>query len=149
MARNRVYVQMATLSRVCIAIMWNGKPPDKVVAFLMAKKTTHTTQENRAVPSFNFDVNSERMVLLHLKHETYCSWFLPHYSYSDLIYHVIEIPTSYRPYRNFEIQKLFEAILEFGNHFSEHHFQRKMVTVSVSKLIALDQKHHKILWTKE
>ena len=56
MARNRVYVQMATLYQVCIAIMCNGKPPDKVVAFLMSKKTTHTTQENRAVPSFNFDV---------------------------------------------------------------------------------------------
>ena len=34
----------------------SGKPPDKVVAFLMAKKTTHTNQENSALLSFNFDL---------------------------------------------------------------------------------------------
>ena len=34
----------------------SGKPPDKAVAFLMAKKTTHTNQENSALPSFNFDL---------------------------------------------------------------------------------------------
>ena len=34
----------------------SGKPPDKVVAFLMAKKTTHTNQENRALLSFSFDL---------------------------------------------------------------------------------------------
>ena len=34
----------------------NGKPPDKAVAFLMAKKTTHTNQENSALLSFNFDL---------------------------------------------------------------------------------------------
>ena len=32
------------------------KPPDKAVAFLMAKKTTHTNQENSALLSFNFDL---------------------------------------------------------------------------------------------
>ena len=34
----------------------NGKPPDKTEAFLMAKKTTHTNQENRALLRFNFYV---------------------------------------------------------------------------------------------
>ena len=34
----------------------NGKPPDKAVAFLMTKKTTHTNQENSALLSFNFDL---------------------------------------------------------------------------------------------
>ena len=34
----------------------SGKPRDKVVAFLMAKKTTHTNQENSALLSFNFDL---------------------------------------------------------------------------------------------
>ena len=33
-----------------------GKPPDKAVAFLMAKKTTHTNQENSALLSLNFDL---------------------------------------------------------------------------------------------
>ena len=37
-------------------------------------------------------LNSESMVLLHLKHKILCSWFLSHPSYSDFIYHVIEIP---------------------------------------------------------
>ena len=31
----------------------NGKPPDKVVTFLMAKKTTHPNRENSAILSFN------------------------------------------------------------------------------------------------
>ena len=35
-------------------------------------------------------LNSERMVLLHLKRKTLCSWFLLHHSYSDLIYHGIK-----------------------------------------------------------
>ena len=95
----------------------SGKPPDKAVAFLMAKKTTHTI----------LILNSDRMVLLHSKHKILCSWFLSHHSYSDFIYHVIEIPTSYR---NFEIQKLLKAILEFGNHLVEHHFQKWRVAVS-------------------
>ena len=43
MARKRVYVQVATLFWVCIAInVWNGKPPVKAITSLMAKKTTHT-----------------------------------------------------------------------------------------------------------
>ena len=61
------------------------------------------------------------MVLLHSKHKILCSRFLSHHSYSDFIYYVIEIPTSYR---NFEIQKLLKTILEFGNHLVEHHFQK-------------------------
>ena len=84
MARKRVYVQMATLLWVCMAIM-----------FVM-----------------------ESHLLLHLKHKILCSWFQSHHSYSDFIYHVIEIPTSYQ---NFEIQKLWKATLEFRNHFDEHH----------------------------
>ena len=65
---------------------------------------------------------SECRVLLHLKHEILCSSFLSHYSYSDFIYHAIEIPTSYL---NFEIQKVLKAIMEFGNHFDEHQVQNK------------------------
>ena len=35
----------------------NGKPPDKAVTFLMAKKTTHTNHcKNIALLSFNVDV---------------------------------------------------------------------------------------------
>ena len=35
----------------------NGKPPDKAVTFLMAKKTTHTNYcKNIALLSFNVDV---------------------------------------------------------------------------------------------
>ena len=41
----------------------NEKPPDKVVTFLIAKKTTHPNRENSAILSFN----SEGMVLLHSK----------------------------------------------------------------------------------
>ena len=47
----------ATLSWVCIAILFIvEKPSDKAVTFLMAKNTTHTNQENSAPLSFNFDV---------------------------------------------------------------------------------------------
>ena len=48
----------------------NGEPPDKAVTFLMAKNTTHFNQENL---SFNLMLNSERMVLLHLKQKILCS----------------------------------------------------------------------------
>ena len=34
----------------------NGKPPDEAVTFLMAKNTTHTSQENSALLIFSFDV---------------------------------------------------------------------------------------------
>ena len=33
----------------------NGKPPDEAITFFMAKKTTHTNQENSALLTFNFD----------------------------------------------------------------------------------------------
>ena len=64
---------------------------------------------------------SERIVLLHLKHKILSSWFLSHHGYSDFIYHVIEIPTTYL---KSEIQKLLKASLEFGNHFDKHHGQK-------------------------
>ena len=69
----------------------NGKPTNKAVTFLMAKKTTHTNQKNIVLLSFN---------VLHLKHKILRSWFLSHHSYSDLIYHTIEIPTTYLNFRN-------------------------------------------------
>ena len=34
----------------------NGKPPDKAVTFLMAKKRTYTNHENSALLSFSDDV---------------------------------------------------------------------------------------------
>ena len=36
--------------------VYNGKPPDKAVTFLMAKNTAHTNQENSALLSFNVDI---------------------------------------------------------------------------------------------
>ena len=36
--------------------VYNGKPPDKAVTFLMAKNTTHTNQENSAILGFNVDI---------------------------------------------------------------------------------------------
>ena len=80
MAKKRVYEQIATIIWVFIAIMGKiccaeilphhvcyGKPPDKTVTFLivMAEKTTHTNQGNSAFLS----LNSERMLVLHLKHK--------------------------------------------------------------------------------
>ena len=35
---------------------YGGKPPDKAVTSFMAKKTTHTNQENSALLSFSFNV---------------------------------------------------------------------------------------------
>ena len=99
----------------------NGRPPDKAVTFLMPKNTTN--QENSALLSFHVDVKfwSYGIVTLALKHKILCSWFLSHNSYTDFIYHVIEILTSYL---KFEIQKLLKATLEFGNHLDEHHAQK-------------------------
>ena len=51
----------------------NGKPPDKAVTFLMAKKRTYTNHENSALLSSVMMLNSECMVLLHLKHKIICS----------------------------------------------------------------------------
>ena len=34
----------------------NGRPPDKAVTFLMAKKRTHTNHENSALLNFSVDV---------------------------------------------------------------------------------------------
>ena len=36
--------------------VYNGKPPDKAVTFLMAKNTTHTNQENSAILGFDVDI---------------------------------------------------------------------------------------------
>ena len=36
--------------------VYNGKPLDKAVTFLMAKNTAHTNQENSALLSFNVDI---------------------------------------------------------------------------------------------
>ena len=36
--------------------VYNVKPPDKAVTFLMAKNTAHTNQENSAILSFNVDI---------------------------------------------------------------------------------------------
>ena len=122
MVRKTVYVQMATFSRVSIPVMFvieSHQTKQKV--FSMAKKTTHINQENRALLRFNFHVKYIKMVLLHLKYKILCSWFLWHNSYSDFVYHEIEIPTSYR---NFDIQKPLKAILEFESRFGEHHIQK-------------------------
>ena len=70
----------------------NGKPPDKAVTFLMLRRGLTLIMK---IVHFSVSVlmlNSECMVLLHLKHKIICSWFLSHHSYSDFIYHVTEIP---------------------------------------------------------
>ena len=36
--------------------VFNGKPPDEVETFLIAKNTTHTNQEKSALLIFNFAV---------------------------------------------------------------------------------------------
>ena len=36
--------------------VYDGKPPDKAVTFLMAKNTAHTNQENSAILGFNVDI---------------------------------------------------------------------------------------------
>ena len=36
--------------------VYNGKPPDKAVTFLMAKNTAHTNQENSAILGFDVDI---------------------------------------------------------------------------------------------
>ena len=122
----------------------SGEPPDKAVTFLMAKNTTHTNQENSALLSFNLMLYSEPMVLLHLKHKILCSWFLSHHSYSDLIYHTIEIPTTYL---NFEIQKLLKATLEFGNHLTKITFGRRFRCLSLKWHMV--KKYCQILCTEE
>ena len=74
MVRKTVYVQMATFSRVSIPVMFvieSHQTKQKV--FSMAKKTTHTNQENRALLGFNFHVKYIKMVLLHLKYKILCS----------------------------------------------------------------------------
>ena len=76
-------------------------------------------------------LNSERMVLLHLKYKILCAWFLSHHSYSDFIYHVIEIPTSYL---NFEIQKLSKEPWSSEIILTNITFRNKGSAFSVSKL---------------
>ena len=83
-------------------------------------------------------LNSDRKILLYLKHKILCSLFVSHRSYSDFIYHGIEIPTSYR---NFEIQKLLKATLEFRNHYDEHHVQKH---INGSAFPCLILKWHKV-----
>ena len=76
-------------------------------------------------------LNSEPMVLLHLKYKILCAWFLSHHSYSDFIYHVIEIPTSYL---NFEIQKLSKEPWSSEIILTNITFRNKGSAFSVSKL---------------
>ena len=53
--------------------VYNGKPPDKAVTFLMAKNTAHTNQEIVQFSVSMLILNSERMVLLHLKYKILCA----------------------------------------------------------------------------
>ena len=104
----------------------SGEPPDKQLLFSWLR-TRLTLVKNIVHLSVSIlMLYSERMVLLHLKHKILCSWFLSHHGYSDLIYRVIETPTTYL---KFEIQKLLKATLEFGNHFDKHHGQKERVGV--------------------
>ena len=119
----------------------NGEPPGRAGTFLVVwrrltliKKIVHFSVSMLMFWTSEIEIsfwNSERMVLLHLKHKILCSWFLSHHSYSDLIYHTIEIPTTYL---NFEIQKLLKATFEFRNHLTKITFRNKGSAFSMSKL---------------
>ena len=116
----------------------NGKPPEKAVPFSLLRRRLTLIKK---IVHFSVSIlmlNSERVVMLHLKHKILWSWFLSHHSYSDFIHHVIEIPISYR---NFEMQKLLKVSLGFGNHFDEH-FRVKLKR-------AHGKNHYKILCTAE
>ena len=110
----------------------HGKPPDKAVTFLMVWRRHTLIKEILRFSVSILMFHSECMVLLNLKHKILCSWFLSHHSYSDFIYHVIEIPSSYL---HFEIQKLSKATFEFGNQFDEHYVHQKW-SVGVSGVSA-------------
>ena len=106
----------------------NGKPPDKVVTWLFSWLRRGLILIMKIV-QFSISVlmlNSERMVLLHLKHKIICLWFLSHHSYSDFIYHVIEIPNHILILK---YKRLLKAILEFWNHFDENNVQKERVGV--------------------
>ena len=121
MARKRVYVQNWQLSSGFalshLTKQYLFSSPRK--RLILIKKILHFSVSILML-------NSDRMVLLHSKHKILCSWFLSHSSYSDVIYHAIEIPTSYL---NFEVQKLLKATLKFGNHFDENHIQKQKVGI--------------------
>ena len=60
MARKRVYAQMVWCTNSFLGLHshhdCDGKPPEKAVTSLMAKKTTHTNQENSALLIFHVDI---------------------------------------------------------------------------------------------
>ena len=76
-------------------------------------------------------LNSEHMVLWHLKHRTLCSWFLLHHSYSDLIYHGIKIPTRYL---NFEYKNCWKPPWSSEIILTKIAFRNKGSAFSMSKL---------------
>ena len=87
----------------------------------MANKTTHTNQENRTFLSFNFLVIFWAYGIV---------TFEALKSSSFDFYGIIVIQTSFitwlKSQHHIEILKyrLLKAILEFENHFGEHHIQK-------------------------
>ena len=125
----------------------DGKPPDKAVTSLMAKKTTHTNQENSALLSFNVDI----------KFWTYCIVTLEAQNPLLLISIIIVIETSFITWLKSQRHIL---ILKYKNCSKppwSSEIILKNITLrnygsafSVSKLkMAHGEKHWKVLSTGE
>ena len=83
MARKRVYAQMATLSQVCIVIMFVMESHLKKLFSCLRRRPTLMEK----IVHFSVSIlvlDSERMVSLDLKHKILCSWFLSHHSYMTI-----------------------------------------------------------------
>ena len=78
MARKRVYAQMATLSLVCIVIIFVMEGHLTKLFSCLRRRPTQIEKIAHLSVSI-LALNSERMVSLHLKHKILCSWFLSHY----------------------------------------------------------------------
>ena len=79
MAWKRVYAQMATLSQVCIVIMFVMESHLKKLFSCLRRRPPLMEK----IVHFSVSIlalDSERMVSLHLKHKILCSWFLSHHS---------------------------------------------------------------------
>ena len=83
MARKRVYSQIATLSQVCIVIMFVMESHLKKLFSCLRRRPTLIEK----IVHFSVSIlvlDSERMVSLHLKHKILCSWFVAHHSYMTI-----------------------------------------------------------------
>ena len=104
----------------------NGKPLDKAVPSSRLRRRLTLINKIVHFPVSILMLNSERMVLLHLKHKILCSWFLSHHSYSNFF--IMWLKSQHR------IEILTYKNCWNGNYYDEHHIQKYRVGVSVSGL---------------